>query len=122
LQSTTFPGSDVADWTIVGEASDGLEAIDLATKLRPNLILLDYSMPKMNGIEIASVLKKKLSKVHIVVFTIFDGAVSSRVSFAAGVDLVVPKADGLNGLVKAVHHLMGTTGMIEEDKGATAQD
>jgi DNA-binding NarL/FixJ family response regulator len=104
------------DWTVVGGASDGPKAIRLAKEVNPDLILLDYSMPKMSGIETASVLKKLLPNVHIVVFTIFDGAVSSRLSLAVGVDLVVPKADGLTGLVKAVHHLMGTSGIIEAQR------
>jgi DNA-binding NarL/FixJ family response regulator len=100
----------LTDWTITGEAGDGTEAIQKAVELQPDLILMDFSMPNMNGIEAASVLKSTLPTTHIVVFTMFDDALGSRLSSAVGVDLVIPKADGLGGLVKAVHNMLGITG------------
>lgn len=100
----------LTDWQVAGEAGDGAEAIQKAKELRPDLILLDVSMPNMNGIEAAPILKNILPGVHIIVFTMFDAALGSRLSSVAGVDLVVPKAEGLTGLVNAVEHLMGATG------------
>jgi DNA-binding NarL/FixJ family response regulator len=97
----------LSDWTIAGEAAGGSEGIQKALELKPDLILLDFSMPEMNGIETASVLKKSLPDVRIIVFTLFDDAVGSRLGVAAGVDLIVPKADGLTGLVDAVNRLLG---------------
>jgi DNA-binding NarL/FixJ family response regulator len=103
----------LTDWKIVGDAEDGAEAIQKAMELKPDLILLDFSMKDMNGIETASILKKMLPNVHIIVFTMYDTAVGSRLCSAVGVDLVVSKAEGLNGLVKAVNHIMGTTGLLK---------
>lgn len=90
------------DWKIVGEAQSGIKAIEIATELKPELILLDLSMPGLNGIETASLLRKALPHAYITVFTVFDDAVSSRLSSAAGVDLVLPKADGLASLTKTL--------------------
>jgi DNA-binding NarL/FixJ family response regulator len=70
-------------------------------------------MPNMNGVEAASVLKKMIPDVHIIVFTMFDDALGSRLSSAVGVDLVVPKAEGLTSLLKTVQHFMGTAGLIK---------
>jgi DNA-binding NarL/FixJ family response regulator len=95
------------DWKVGGEAGDGAEAVQKAAELKPDLILLDFSMPNMNGIEAAPVLKKLLPDVHIIVFSMFDDALSSSLISAVGVDLVVPKAEGVPGLEKAVQHLMG---------------
>jgi DNA-binding NarL/FixJ family response regulator len=118
----------LADWEVGGEATDGAEAIQKAMELKPDLILLDVSMPKLNGIEAASVLRKTMPHVHIILFTMFDDVVGSRLTTASGVDLVVPKAEGLTGLVKSVQHLMGTTGLIKanlkagfQEPGATEQ-
>jgi DNA-binding NarL/FixJ family response regulator len=109
------------DWKVGGEAGDGAEAIEKAIELRPDLILLDFSMPSMNGVEAASVLKKTLPDVHIVVFTMFDDALGSRLVSAVGVDLIVPKSEGLTGLVNAIERLMGTDGMLSQAK-ADRQD
>jgi DNA-binding NarL/FixJ family response regulator len=109
------------DWKVAGEAGDGTEAIEKAMELRPDLILLDFSMPNMNGVEAASVLKKTLPDVHIVVFTMFDDALGSRLVSAVGVDLIVPKSEGLTGLVKSIQRLMGTDGMTGQAK-ADLQD
>ena len=100
------------DWKVGGEAEAGADAIQKATELKPDLILLDFSMPTMNGLEAASVLKKKLPDAYIIVFTIFDDALGSSLVSAFGVDLVVPKAEGLPGLEKAVKRLMGTDGKL----------
>jgi DNA-binding NarL/FixJ family response regulator len=103
----------LTDWIVKGEARDGAEAIQKAIELTPDLILLDFSMPNMNGLEAASVIKKMFPDVHIILFTMFDDALGSRLSAAVGVDLVVPKAEGLTSLVKSVRHLMGTSGLIK---------
>ena len=108
----------MTDCRIVGEAADGAEAIHQASELKPDLILLDFSMPELNGIETASILKKMLPHAHIVVFTMYDGALGSRLSLAVGVDLVVSKTEGLNGLVEAVNYVLGTAGLIK-NKGKT---
>jgi two-component system nitrate/nitrite response regulator NarL len=97
---------------IVGEAHDGVEAIRLAEKLEHDLILLDFSMLNLNGLEAASILKKMLPRANIVLFTVFNDALSSRLCLSAGVDLVVAKAEGLNGLVKAVQQLAGIDNSI----------
>lgn len=94
------------DWQIVGEAGDGPEAIQRAMEVKPDLVLLDFYMPNMNGIEVASVLRKMMPEVRIIVFTMFDEALGPSLSSAAGVDLVVPKAEGLHGLVKAVQQIL----------------
>lgn len=99
-------------WEVAGEAEDGTNAVQKATELRPDLIVLDVSMPRLNGIEAASVLKKTIPHVHIIVFTMFDDALGSRLSTAVGVDLVVPKSEGLTGLVKSLQRLLGTSGLL----------
>jgi DNA-binding NarL/FixJ family response regulator len=103
------------DWKIGGEAEDGAEAIQKAKELRPDLILLDFSMPNMNGIEAASELKRLLPDTRIIVFTMFDDALGSSLSSAVGVDLVVPKAEGLTVLVSAVQHFLSDSAPVENE-------
>jgi DNA-binding NarL/FixJ family response regulator len=89
-------------------------------ELKPDLVILDFSMPRMKAVEAASVIKGILPKVHIIVFTMFDDALGSRLSSAVGVDLVIPKAEGLTALVNGVQHLMGTTGLLKARAKAKA--
>jgi DNA-binding NarL/FixJ family response regulator len=90
------------DWRIAGEAASGTKAIEIASELKPDLILLDFSMPGLNGIEAASLLRKILPHAYITVFTVYDTSVGSRLSSAAGVNLVLSKADGWSSLSKTL--------------------
>ncbi|HXA56684.1 MAG TPA: response regulator transcription factor [Candidatus Acidoferrum sp.] len=94
---------------VSGEASDGLEAIMQAKALNPDLILMDVSMPRMNGIEAASVIRKKKPDVCIVVFTLYPHVVGFSLARATGVDLVVSKTDGAAGLTEALTSFFSTS-------------
>lgn len=111
----------LTDWKIAGEARDGTEAVQKALELKPELIILDCSMPNMNGLEAASIIRKVLPTVHIIVFTMFDDALGARLSSAAGVDLIISKAEGLTALVKAVQHFVEMGGSIKRKTGAPHQ-
>ena len=78
---------------ICGEAVDGVDAIEKAKQLNPDLILLDLSMPRMNGAEVASVLKPRMPDVPIILFTAFDEVMDKSLAAALGVDLVLPKIE-----------------------------
>jgi len=54
------------DWTVCGEAENGSDAIDKAQKLHPDLIVIDLSMPVMNGIDATRILKRLMPAVPIV--------------------------------------------------------
>jgi two-component system chemotaxis response regulator CheY len=91
--------------TVCGEAADGLEAIEKVSELKPDLILLDLAMPKLNGAAAASVIRKLMPKLPIILFTMYEDAVDSLAS-AVGVDMVLSKPDGINNLVDRVEHLL----------------
>jgi DNA-binding NarL/FixJ family response regulator len=93
-------------YSVCGEAADGLDAIEKARELRPDLIILDMSMPRMNGLQAARVLRKMLSDVPIILFTLHASAILFAEVVAAGVSSVVSKADGLDGLRKQVETLL----------------
>jgi DNA-binding NarL/FixJ family response regulator len=82
---------------VCGEAVNGLDAIDKARTLHPDLIVMDLSMPVMNGLEAGAVLKAMLPEVPIVMYTVHDTATIKIQALAAGVRAVVQKHD-MNGL------------------------
>jgi DNA-binding NarL/FixJ family response regulator len=71
------------DLMVCGEAANGFEAVEKAKILRPDLVLLDLAMPEMNGAEAASVLKKSMPDVPIIVFTMFSDRESADAGPAA---------------------------------------
>jgi CheY-like chemotaxis protein len=91
---------------VCGEATDGVDAIEKASQLRPDLIVLDVAMPRMNGVEAASVLKGMMPDVPIVWFTTYKELVGSSLTAAVGVDAVLSKPDGVGGLVDCVQGLL----------------
>lgn len=99
---------DVPDLEICGEAVNGLDAIEKAKKLKPNLVLLDLSMPQMNGIEVASILKKAMPGVLIVLFTMYSNSISKALVSTIGVDAVLTKPDGMRQIVDTVNAVLAT--------------
>ena len=60
------------DIEVVGEASDGQEAVDKARELSPDVILMDVSMPRMNGVEATRAIKRESPHIGIVALTMYD--------------------------------------------------
>ena len=90
---------------ICGEAEDGVDAIVKAGELRPDLILLDFVMPKLNGAMAASVLKRILPEVPIILFTSYEAS-SDALAPTVSVDVIVSKADGFRDLLRRVRELL----------------
>ena len=95
---------------VCGEAANGLEAVEKARLLRPDLVLLDLAMPEMNGAEAASVLKRLMPKVPIIVFTMYSENLGRSLTSAIGVDMVLSKPDGMKALMDAVETLTNQAG------------
>jgi len=91
---------------VCGEAVDGVDAIKKAEQLKPDLILLDLSMPQMNGAAAASVLKHKMPRVSIILFTLYDDAIGESLASSLGVDLVLSKTTGLTTLADRAQALL----------------
>src|ERR1700744_5736599 len=82
---------DSKQFVVCGEAANGKEAIDQAAKLRPDLVVLDMSMPEMNGLEAAQVLKTIMPTVPLILYTSHADSVVKEHARAIGFHAVVPK-------------------------------
>src|ERR1700737_293336 len=91
---------------VCGEAVDGVDAIEKAIALKPDLVVLDLAMPRMNGVEAASELRARMPRVPIVLFTMYDDAVGRALALSAGASIVVSKPQGGWKLVECVQGLL----------------
>lgn len=103
----TFVEAD--GYEVCGEAADGVEAIDRAAKLKPDLIVLDLAMPRLNGAEAASILRQAMPKVPILLFTMYADDFGDRLASAIGVNVVLSKPEGLSKLAKHLKALLNPT-------------
>jgi len=82
-----------ADFDVCGEAGDGKEAIEKAQKLRPDLILLDLSMPVMNGLDATRVLKRMMPEVPVIMYSAYSDSSTEKAANSAGVRALVSKLE-----------------------------
>jgi CheY-like chemotaxis protein len=95
------------DLEVCGEAVDGVDAIEKAKELKPDLIVLDLVMPRLNGIEAASAIKGMMPQVPIILFTLYGAAVGDKARISAdGIDAVLSKPDGGWKLLECVRGLL----------------
>jgi CheY-like chemotaxis protein len=90
------------------EAKDGREAIELARQIVPDVITLDLSMPRMNGLEAASELRKIFPNTPIILFTLYGETLSNTDACKSAVSLVLSKTAPLSTLIEKAHELMGS--------------
>jgi len=79
------------DFEVSGEAENGRDAVEKAESLKPDLIILDLSMPVMTGLDAAPLLRKLLPDTRIILFTVQDGPHVEQLARAAGIHAVVSK-------------------------------
>jgi DNA-binding NarL/FixJ family response regulator len=97
-----------AGYEVCGEAADGVEALEQAVALKPDLIILDLSMPRMNGLEAAAILHQNTPRVPIILFTMHLNALSTQDAKDAGVSSVVFKCGRTEALLAEVDRLLST--------------
>jgi|ERR1700722_1200852 DNA-binding NarL/FixJ family response regulator len=87
---------------VVDEASDGLEAVEKVAELQPDVVVLDVTMPRMNGIEACRVIKQKNPQLEVLFVTQHDSPQMMREALAAGARGYVVKSNLARDLVEAV--------------------
>lgn len=90
---------------VVGEASSGQEAIDLAGDAAPDVIVMDYKMPGMDGLSAARVIKENAPDQAIILYTAYLDPELEIQAREAGVAMTVGKVEGLNQLERHITEL-----------------
>ena len=94
------------DIDVIGEAADGEQAIDLAGRLPPDVILMDMSMPKFNGIEATRAIRNEYGDIRIIALSMFEDAERALAMRDAGAVDYVTKSGPSAGLIAAIRSCM----------------
>jgi DNA-binding NarL/FixJ family response regulator len=106
-------------WSVCAEANNGLEAIEKALQFHPDVIIMDLSMPVMNGLEAASQIAEKEPKIPVILFSLHVGGDLSRHFHAKGIRGAVAKGDAARDLVVAVETVLaGGTFFADQKTGS----
>ena len=95
------------EWEYCGEAANGQEAVQLTDELNPEIIIMDVSMPVLNGLEATRIIHDAHPKTKILLLTLHSSADLVRRAFRAGARGYVLKSDAENELVRALNVVSG---------------
>jgi DNA-binding NarL/FixJ family response regulator len=93
-------------YNICAEAENGKDAVEKAQQLRPDLIIMNFSMPVMNGVEAARELKKSMPSVPIIIFSNYIDSFVRKLALSIGVSAVISKSEHLSVLLKTAHSVL----------------
>ena len=88
-----------SDFEVCGEAGNGREAIERAEQCKPDLVVMDLSMPVMNGLDAARAIKRVLPDVPVIMFSNYSDKFSEEEARSAGISAMVSKTESVSVLV-----------------------
>jgi PAS domain S-box-containing protein len=117
-----------SDWHVCGEAADGKEAVAKAKELKPDVVLLDVSMPKMNGLEAARLIRREIPDSNILIVSQNDANLMEKAALQAGARRYIQKTrispdltEALEALSReALNHHPPVVNEAESKEGASA--
>lgn len=94
------------DWEVVAEANDGNKALAAAIESRPDVAIVDFSMPRMTGVEVARRIRAYPLQTEVLIFTVHNSSLLAEQAFAAGARAFLVKSDANKVLLRAVESLL----------------
>jgi len=94
------------DFEVCGEAENGEQAIEMAQRIRPALIVTDLSMPVMNGLDETKILRKRMPDLPVILYSAHIDAFVEKEALAAGASAVVPKSEVVALLIARSRELL----------------
>jgi DNA-binding NarL/FixJ family response regulator len=92
-------------WSICGEASNGREAVDQARRLNPDVVLIDLTMPEVDGLQATEEIMKSNREVQVLILTIHEPATLAEHAARAGAKGVLSKSAAPETLIAAIESL-----------------
>lgn len=93
------------EWEICDEAADGSNAIEKARELKPDVVLLDITMPHVNGLDAARVIRRDVPRAKVIILSQYDESEMRSRAFEAGAQGYISKSDAARQLLIAIESL-----------------
>lgn len=106
------------DWFVCGKAADGLQAVEEAKSLRPDLIIMDVSMPNMNGLDATRVILREVHESRILIISQNDPAIVRRQALEAHAHGFIEKSNIHRNLIAAVEAILSGDGQLKTEKAS----
>jgi DNA-binding NarL/FixJ family response regulator len=104
--------SGTGEITVVSEATNGVEAVEMTAEHRPQVIILDVSMPLMDGLQAAGEIKRRFPDTKVLMYSGFRESELQKKSIEAGADIYIEKGGDLATLRRSVLSLVAPQGQI----------
>ena len=95
------------DWLVCGEAADGLQAVEMARQLRPDVVLMDISMPRMNGAEATRIIRQEVPESHVIIISQNDPSLVAVQAAEIGARGYVAKSKIAEELISTIDRFVG---------------
>jgi DNA-binding NarL/FixJ family response regulator len=104
-------------WEVIAEATDGMEAVEMADRLNPDVVVLDLSMPRLHGLEACRQIRAKAPNCEILIVTQHDSPQMLQQALLCGAKGYVVKADAARDLLAAVDAVSQHRNFTVENRG-----
>ena len=94
------------EFRVVGEASDGHEAVAMADTLRPAVVIMDINMPRLNGIEATSRIKAQYPDIRVIGLSVNAGPNNKEAMLKAGADMLLTKEAAVEELYRGIQRIV----------------
>ena len=110
------------DWEIIGEAENGQQAIDSVRDLKPDVVILDITMPVTSGLESTQAICNLRLGTHVLIFTMHDSRSLVKAVRKAGADGYVLKSRAARDLIRAVEAMLGGGTFFGPENGISTEE
>src|SRR5260370_11626743 len=104
------------EWEIIDEAEDGIEAVEKADRLKPDVVVLDVSMPRMDGLEACRRIRKSVPRSEVLIVTQHDSPQMMREALGAGARGYIVNSDAARDLLAALQAVSQHRPFIAQDR------